>query len=143
MSNENLTETEMKVMEHRVAGKSYREIAGLMNISPSTVARYVRKNEEIISTVQHAALEERLRQAGGLKADRLVRSATILGLIEDRITPETISELSTPQLIDNAVKLNTLIDRQVGGLKFVLERKEVVHKNLQETEKVTYLTFDI
>lgn len=143
MSNENMKTQDMKILEQRVAGKSYREIATLLQISPNTVARCVRKHEEAISSAQHAALEERLRQVGGLKADRIVRTATILGLIENRITKEVIDELSASQLIDKAAKLHALLDHQVQNLKFVFERKDEVNKNLQTTETIKYLDFDI
>lgn len=142
MSDENMKTREMEILEQRVAGKSYREIANVLKISVNTVARYVRKHEEFISAAQFAALEERLKQAGGLKADRIVRTATILGLIENRITKEVIDELSASQLIDKAAKLNALLDNEVRNLKFVFERKDEVDKNLHTTESVRYFDFD-
>jgi DNA-binding Lrp family transcriptional regulator len=143
MNEENIKTQDIEILEQRVAGKSYREIATLLKISPNTVARCVRKHEEVVSSAQHAALEERLRQAGGLKADRIVRTATILSLIESRITKEVIDELTGPQLIDKAAKLNAMLDHQVRNLKFVFERKNEVNKNLQTTEIIKYLDFDM
>lgn len=143
MTDENMKTREMEIIAQRVAGKSYREIATFLEISPNTVARCVRKHEEVISSFQHAALEERLRQVGGLKADRIVRTATILALIEERITKELVEELSAAQVIDKAAKLHALLDNQVGSLNLVFERRDQVDKNLRSTEEIKYLDFDI
>jgi|JI10StandDraft_1071094.scaffolds.fasta_scaffold118244_2 transposase len=144
MSQQHITERDQKILNLRVAGKSYRQIATELRIAVNTVASCVRTYEAEISAAAHSALEERLRQVGGLKAERIVASATILNLLTERFNKELVAELSAPQLLDQMIKYTQLLDKQVANLKLVFERKrEITNEKLKSEEKVTYLDFDI
>lgn len=142
MLEENISENERKIIEGRVAGKSYRVIAKEINVSLGTVSRAVTKHREYIAQMQRATLEEDLQGMMVTRFHRIKSLGNLLARLEAEITQDRLKELSTPQLIDKVTKLHQAFDKIVSETRFISLTREETGRDGVSQETVRYLDME-
>ena len=139
MIEENITENERKIIEGRVAGKSYRAIAKEANVSVGTVARALAKHREYVAEMQRSTLEESLQAMMCTRFQRIKNLGDLLGRLENELTTERLRELSAAQLIDRLTKVHQAFDKMVSETRFVRVSKDDIGRDNLPHETVRYL----